>query len=135
MVYFTKSAAFIEISANVISPKSIECECFNSSHTNSQDICKDDIVKCSDSDRPSSCFVLWTTDNMTGDSKVHMKGCFTDNSCTNTECIETSPNKKMNFCCCTGHMCNSKYKLIPTTTKAPRVEENSKYLINFDKIN
>ncbi|XP_055315210.1 activin receptor type-2B isoform X2 [Sitodiplosis mosellana] len=53
-----------------------------------------------------------------------MKGCFTDSACNNSECIDTSMPKRMNFCCCTGHMCNSKYKLMPTTTKAPKVEEN-----------
>lgn len=58
-----------------------------------------------------------------GESHVKMKGCFTDNACNNTECIDTS-TKKMNFCCCTGHMCNSKYKWIPTTTKPPKREEN-----------
>lgn len=62
-----------------------------------------------------------------GETNVKMKGCFLDNSCTNTECIDTSQTKKMNFCCCTGHMCNSKYKLIPTTTKPPTLEENSTY--------
>lgn len=61
-----------------------------------------------------------------------MKGCFTDPSCDKTECIdEKAPNqKKMNFCCCTGHMCNANYRHLPTTTKAPRVQENRKYLPN-----
>lgn len=27
----------------------------------------------------------------------------------------------MNFCCCIGHMCNSNFKYIPTTTKAPKI--------------
>lgn len=56
-----------------------------------------------------------------GESKVHLKGCFTDASCSNTECVETSAGKKLNFCCCTGHMCNSNFKYMPTTTKAPRI--------------
>lgn len=64
---------------------------------------------------------------ISGETHVKMKGCFLDNACTNTECIDTSKTKKMNFCCCTGHMCNSKYKLIPTTTKPPKREENSTY--------
>lgn len=62
-----------------------------------------------------------------GETHVKMKGCFLDNACTNTECIDTSKKKKMNFCCCTGHMCNSEYKLIPTTTKPPKLPEESTY--------
>lgn len=67
-----------------------------------------------------------------GETHVKMKGCFTDNnSCNNSECVDTSMPKKMNFCCCTGHMCNSKYTLIPTTTKAPEVDGTSKYHCDF----
>lgn len=51
-----------------------------------------------------------------------MKGCFTDTSCNNTECVDNSNAKKVNFCCCTGNMCNSQFKLLPTTTKAPEIE-------------
>lgn len=51
-----------------------------------------------------------------------MKGCFTDTSCNNTECVDNSIPKKVNFCCCSGHMCNSQFKLLPTTTKAPEIE-------------
>lgn len=57
------------INANVITSKAVDCECFNNTaHTNSQDDCKDGIVKCvnTDSDRPGACFVLWATDNVTG---------------------------------------------------------------------
>ncbi|XP_031618314.1 activin receptor type-2B-like isoform X2 [Contarinia nasturtii] len=109
--------------ANVL--KGVDCECFNTTQTSSQDVCQDNVVRCvsSESDRPGSCFALWATDNLTGETYVKMKGCFTDSACNNTECIANEP-KKMNFCCCTGHMCNSKYKLVPTTTKPPKVEEN-----------
>lgn len=129
----------------------------STANANNQDVCRDNVVRCAnaDSDRPAACFVLWATDNLTGivlsfalfcfvlnfsnnycgffflslkgETHVKMKGCFLDNACTNTECIDTSKTKKMNFCCCTGHMCNSKYKLIPTTTKPPKLEENSMY--------
>lgn len=51
-----------------------------------------------------------------------MKGCFTDTGCNNTECVDNSNPKKVNFCCCTGHMCNSQFKLVATTTKAPEIE-------------
>lgn len=59
---------FTATNANVITSKVVECECFNSTHTNSQDVCRDNVVRCinSDSERPSSCFVLWATDNLTG---------------------------------------------------------------------
>lgn len=58
--------------ANVITPKTVECECFNSTQTNSQDKCEENVVKCSntDSDRPSSCFVLWARDNVTGSYNI-----------------------------------------------------------------
>lgn len=52
-----------------------------------------------------------------------MKGCFTDTSCNNTKCVDNSIPKVTNFCCCTGHMCNSQFKLLSTTTKAPEIEE------------
>lgn len=57
-------------SANVVHTpqKSLECECYKGSQGihNSQDECKDNVVKCSDAERISSCFVLWTNDNVTG---------------------------------------------------------------------
>lgn len=59
-----------------------------------------------------------------GEYKVTMKGCFTDTSCNNTECIDISGPKKTNFCCCIGNRCNSEFRLVTTTsTKAPEKEE------------
>lgn len=130
-----------------IDKKSVLCGCFNSTN---QDECKNNVAECrnTESDRPGACFVLWSTDNVTGNccfcyfypknkcmteflplfrcsgaTHVKMKGCFTDNACNNTECVDTS-ERKMNFCCCTGRMCNEQYKWIPTTTVAPKIEGN-----------
>lgn len=81
----------------------------------------------SESDRSGACFVLWATNNETGEAHVQMKGCFTGNSCSNTECIDNGSKRKMNFCCCTGHMCNTNYKSEPTTAAPPKVKENAMY--------
>lgn len=52
------------ISGNVIDYRPVECECLNQSK---EDDCINNIAKCkSDTDKPSSCFVLWETDNVTG---------------------------------------------------------------------
>lgn len=58
-----------------------------------------------------------------GESYVKMKGCFSDSTCSNTECVDTSKPKKMNFCCCTGNMCNSQFKHMPTTTMPPKIDD------------
>lgn len=77
-----------------------------------------------ESDRSGACFVLWATNNETGETTVQMKGCFTGNTCEKTECVDTLATRKLNFCCCTGHMCNTNYKLEPKTV-APKVEEKN----------
>ena len=110
------------------------CECYNA--TSSSDTCVENKITCeTESDKPPSCFVLWSINNETGFAQVKMKGCFTHNlDCNRTECVDNSVNKRLNFCCCHGNMCNSEYKWIPTTTKAtdievPRPEEPSLYYI------
>lgn len=139
-------AGLTAVIANVVAQKYVECECYNATQTHTQDVCKDHVVRCynNDSDRLSSCFVLWAINNITGllafdtccviainfrinlgESHVQMKGCFTDAACNRSQCIDNrSGQKKMNFCCCTGHMCNSKYQYIPTTTPAPKENIN-----------
>lgn len=57
------------VNANVIAQKSTDCECFNAtSSANNMDVCRDNVVQCVNtvSDRPAACYVLWTTDNLTG---------------------------------------------------------------------
>lgn len=53
--------------ANVIVPRTVDCECLNTKEHNHEE-CVDNVAHCSnsDSDKPSSCFVLWATDNVTG---------------------------------------------------------------------
>ena len=83
--------------------------------------CKD-----ADVDKPSNCFVLWSTDNQTGEVKVSMKGCFTYNhACKNDECVDTSYelNKGLNFCCCSGNMCNQAHKWIKPDVKPTEVPD------------
>lgn len=57
---------FTATNAKVITSKVIECECFNM--TNSQTECRDNVMQCgnNDSKLPSSCFVVWSTNNLTG---------------------------------------------------------------------
>lgn len=70
MLFVIKGTAISN--ANVITPKTVECECSNSTQTNSQDKCEENVVKCSnsESDRPSSCYVLWGRDNVTGSYNI-----------------------------------------------------------------
>lgn len=50
-----------------------------------------------------------------------MKGCFTHSTgCSNTDCVDFSQvekkeKQKLNFCCCKGSLCNSKYSWEPIT--------------------
>lgn len=63
-------------------PRTIDCECLNTREHNHEE-CVDNVAHCSnsESDKPSSCFVLWATDNVTG------KGFF---SMAHTMAIETN---------------------------------------------
>uniref|UniRef100_A0A182P6U7 receptor protein serine/threonine kinase n=1 Tax=Anopheles epiroticus TaxID=199890 RepID=A0A182P6U7_9DIPT len=86
--------------------------------------CKEGVDVCEESepDRPAGCFVVWTTNNVTNEVNVTLKGCFTNPSeCNNTECIDTATfaKKNLNYCCCRGSMCNREHKWIPEATKAP----------------
>lgn len=71
----------------------------------------------------STCNWIWFDWFCIGEYVVNMKGCFTDNQCNNTQCVDNAGPKQHNFCCCVGHMCNSEFKLVTTTTKAPEIEE------------
>uniref|UniRef100_A0A2M3Z7L2 Serine/threonine-protein kinase receptor n=1 Tax=Anopheles braziliensis TaxID=58242 RepID=A0A2M3Z7L2_9DIPT len=88
--------------------------------------CKEGIDICEESehDRPSGCFAVWTTNNVTNEMNVTMKGCFiSPTECNNTECIDTSTDmkKNLNYCCCRGSMCNKEQRWVPVATKAPKV--------------
>ncbi|XP_035919582.1 activin receptor type-2A [Anopheles stephensi] len=88
--------------------------------------CKEGIDICEDTepDRPVGCFVVWTTNNITNEVNVTLKGCFMNpTECNNTECIDTTANSKknLNYCCCRGSLCNKEHKWIPEATKAPEV--------------
>lgn len=80
-----------------------------------------------ESDKPVGCFVVWSTNNVTNEVKVTMKGCFTNPSeCNNTECIDTTlGTKNLNYCCCRANMCNREHKWIPEATKPPEQITNN----------
>lgn len=112
------------VQTNVIQPQSLECECFNAT---APEYCKDSRIQCdiSEHDKQHYCFVVWSTDNYTGDIRVTMKGCFTNNNvCDQTECVDSSSTttKRHKFCCCTGNMCNTEHRWIPNTTEATEIE-------------
>lgn len=69
LIYGILGLSTFAVDANVITTKSVDCECFNTTtNANSQDVCRDNVVRCynTDSDRLPACFVLWATDNLTG---------------------------------------------------------------------
>lgn len=75
-----------------------------------------------DSDKPMGCFVVWSTNNVTNEVKVTMKGCFNNPSdCNGTECIDTTMGTKnnLNYCCCRVNMCNREHRWVPNVTNAP----------------
>ncbi|XP_030375913.1 activin receptor type-2B [Scaptodrosophila lebanonensis] len=84
--------------------------------------CTTTIKRCPvEGDKHPSCYVLWTSDALTGESKIKMKGCFTDmHECNQTECVtgEKPRQNGIHFCCCKSSLCNTDQKYIPTTTEA-----------------
>lgn len=55
-----------------------------------------------------------------------MKGCFTYNhACKDDECVDTSYelNKGLNFCCCSGNMCNQDHKWVKPAVKPTEAPE------------
>uniref|UniRef100_A0AAG5DVI6 Serine/threonine-protein kinase receptor n=1 Tax=Anopheles atroparvus TaxID=41427 RepID=A0AAG5DVI6_ANOAO len=78
-------------------------------------------------ERTGGCFVVWTTNNVTNEVNVTMKGCFANpTDCNHTECVDTSTDmkKNLNFCCCRGNLCNKEHKWVPISTKAPEVVQS-----------
>lgn len=121
-IFFTLPPSLcISASASVVLPKPITCECYNA--TLPEQCSKDKRIQCesTDHDKPSHCFVLWSTNNQTGAVSVSMKGCFTYSSvCNQTECVDSANSLRQdyNFCCCKGDMCNQEHKWVPATTRA-----------------
>lgn len=112
----------------------LECECFNKNNSDTKttaDKCDaNNRIVCKGSREIAACFALWETNNDTGEyaHTLSMKGCFRHSaSCSNTECVDSSEVERVekqgvNFCCCTGNLCNSKYSWEPrnlTTTNRP----------------
>lgn len=116
--------------ASLIGSQTVQCECYNET---SQNHCKSNVTVCptSDSSKPQACFVLWTRDNKTNEHRVTMKGCFADDSCNQTECIDNSPARLFNFCCCLGSMCNANFMWSPTTAKPIQPEERGNFSYFF----
>lgn len=53
-----------------------------------------------------------------------MKGCFTENqACNQSDCVDTNyaTRNHINFCCCSGSLCNRDHKWMPVTTPMPEV--------------
>ncbi|XP_036234301.1 activin receptor type-2B isoform X1 [Bactrocera oleae] len=100
----------------------IDCEHFDERNCTTEGDCAIKVEHCKvESEKTSSCYVLWTIDRDTGETKIKMKGCFTDmHECNQTECITSMEPRqnKLYFCCCKGSMCNREHKWIPTTTEA-----------------
>lgn len=116
--------------ASLAGSQTVQCECYNAS-SNSQ--CKNNVTECaaSDSNKPQACFVLWTRDNKTNELSVTMKGCFAGDACSQTECIDNSPIRQYNFCCCVGNMCNVNFMWSPTTAKPIQPEERGNFSYFF----
>lgn len=92
-------------------------ECKDGDCTVGREVCEE-----GDSDKPMGCFVVWSTNNVTSEVKVTMKGCFSNpNDCNRTECIDTTMGTKnnLNYCCCKINMCNQEYRWAPNVTAAP----------------
>lgn len=117
--------------ASLINSQTVQCECFNQTSDQTKDVCKDNVTECpaTDSTKPQACFVLWTTDNQTKERKVTMKGCFTNEQCHRTSCIDTKPLNQYHFCCCLGNMCNTEFDWSPTTAKP---EERGRFYLILD---
>lgn len=96
-------------------------ECKDGDCTTGREACED-----GDSDKPMGCFVVWSTNNVTSEVKVTMKGCFSNpNDCNRTECIDTTMGTKnnLNYCCCKVNMCNpclTRYRRLNRRSPAPR---------------
>ncbi|XP_058816500.1 activin receptor type-2A [Topomyia yanbarensis] len=103
-------------------PTGLICEtydCKDGDCTVGTEVCEE-----GDADKPVGCFVVWSTNNVTSEVKVTMKGCFLNPSdCNNTECVDTSHGTKnnLNYCCCRANMCNREHKWVPVVTKPPDV--------------
>lgn len=72
-----------------------------------------------------------------GEVSVKMKGCFIHNTgCSDNECVDVTPvsdDRKLNFCCCRGSLCNRKFSWqpsMPATTEMSPSKEFLPYSIN-----
>ncbi|XP_037943017.1 activin receptor type-2B-like [Teleopsis dalmanni] len=112
----------------------IDCEYYNQTDCNITGNCATQVKQCKvESDKLSKCFSLWSIDDKTGDTKIIMKGCFIDDQCKETECVNTAEPRPNNihFCCCKGSMCNTEQKWIPTTTEATTQVPKEKTSVNY----
>ena len=85
-------------------------------------------------DKSHVCYTVWinTNSNLTkhpSGSDVKLMGCWEENhDCSKTdECIEDKPHPVRHFCCCTGHLCNAKFKWDPDDPiTTPKGEDTTK---------
>ncbi|XP_023293236.2 activin receptor type-2A [Lucilia cuprina] len=119
----------------------VDCEHYDEKECMTRGDCATKIEHCKfDSDKPPSCYVLWSRDEMTGEDHIKMKGCFSQTpECNQTECVTSSEPRKNNmnllhFCCCKQSMCNTAQKWEPTTTEATTQVPKEKTPENTDFI-
>lgn len=121
------------IECSVVIKKPLQCESYHDDNCKKEGKCDYTIETCeNDSDKPSSCFVLWL--NESGTTEIKMKGCFSNNvACDQPDCIDYNLERKgnnLNFCCCQRSRCNSDQKWIPLTTEATEIEVPKKNISN-----
>ncbi|KAJ6649448.1 Activin receptor type-2B [Pseudolycoriella hygida] len=99
----------------------LQCACFNARAPES---CTNNKITCDvEAGKVGCCFVVWSSDNVTGENRVSLQGCFNNVSCNNTECVSDGPTRNnVNYCCCRGNMCNSKFKYVPLRPSPEELE-------------
>uniref|UniRef100_A0A1I8MWT9 Serine/threonine-protein kinase receptor n=1 Tax=Musca domestica TaxID=7370 RepID=A0A1I8MWT9_MUSDO len=110
-------------SSSILPPEyKVLCEHYDENNCTTNGDCAVRTEQCKiDSEKPPSCYVLWSKNNRTGEERIKMKGCFSHTSeCNQTKCVTSSEPRKDNiyYCCCKESLCNRDYKWEPTTTEA-----------------
>nr|XP_032802298.1 activin receptor type-2B-like isoform X2 [Petromyzon marinus] len=65
-------------------------------------------------DKRQHCYATWR--NSSGTVRLERRGCWLDdfNCYDRTECVETTENPMVFFCCCNGDFCNGNFKYQPS---------------------
>ncbi|ALC45439.1 put [Drosophila busckii] len=114
----------VHFSAGAILPEghNIYCQHYDEKDCSPGEECAMSTEQCQvEGEKSPSCYALWSFDELTGATKIKMKGCFTNmHECNQTTCVTSAEPRQgnMHYCCCKGYMCNMEHKYIPTTTEA-----------------